>query len=172
MNALPAIEPLPTFASDHTAEPNELRGRCSNRVCYAPMTSATGERAYGYFVANSDALAEAVFNQVPIPERESQDSWEELFYRWLRDCNRHDQELTMLSHEWQGVETAVEHAFLRGRAHVFCLGCNRIYWQPQVHHARQSLPGFRGTQRYECPHGHMLLSPLDANIAPLPVCAA
>jgi hypothetical protein len=98
-----------------------------------------------------------VLNQVPPDEAESPESWEGSLYRWLRDCDRHDDEVTSLPMEWRGIETAVEQAFLAGEARVFCLCCNRGYQRPQTRFEHGLSANLRTANRYLCPTGHLLL---------------
>lgn len=172
MSLIHAPESSPGFVLPFRVSPGQFHDRCSNRICFSPATSPTGERAYGYFIMNADVLAEALFNLIPSPSIDAESSGEALLYQWVRACDRHDHETTRLSQEWPGIEAAVEYAFLCGRAYAFCLGCNCKYLYADIRRHPRPVCREDAAPRYVCPHGHLLLAlPHDSHAIPRAIVA-
>lgn len=154
----PLPRPFPSIGNwcSQPAVPVSLHGRCNASVCYSPKTLASGHRTFGRFTSDADSLAAAVLNQVSSEDAEAPESWEGALFRWLRDSDRRDDEVTILPSEWRGIESAVEQVFLAGKARVFCLCCNRTFERNASRLELRSPMTGQG-HRYLCPRGHLLL---------------
>ena len=138
----------------------QLQGRCARRVCYAPKTTPAGERAYGHFAMDADALAAALGRQLAPAEPAAAPSADLTLHRWLRDHNDTDdtdEPTTALPPAWSGLDHLVEELLSAQHARVFCTCCNRNV-PPRAIRLERSLRPAAGVQfRYLCAEGHVLL---------------
>jgi hypothetical protein len=155
---------LPAFGRTAGADTAvaQLQGRCSDRVCYAQTTTLSGERTYGHFSMETDALAAALGRQIPPTESESGDvaPLDLTLHRWLRDHDRigeTDEPATTLPSTWSGLEHLVEEVFAENHARVFCACCNRNVARHAIRLERSSRQSDGVNFRYFCHAGHLLL---------------
>ena len=148
---------LASIWADGIQEPVRLQERCARRVCYAQKATPDGEKTSGHFSMDALALAEAVWQQISLPEADAAHPSDLALHRWLADHDRHDDQVTTLPEEWRGIETVIEQLFATGLARVFCTCCNRNFQRHELHVERSSLLTGAGPRRYFCPEGHLLL---------------
>ena len=138
----------------------QLQGRCSERVCYAQTTTPAGERAYGHFSMEAEALADTVGRQLLPSDPSDEPSLDLTLHRWLLNHDHPgepDEPATALSSAWTGLEHLVEEVFTADHARVFCTCCNRNVARPAVRLERSARHADAVSFRYFCPEGHLLL---------------
>jgi len=164
MNALHLTVAAPAQAFNRlTAEEiaaAQLQGRCTGRIRYAQTATPAGERAYGHFAMDADALADALGRQISPQEANAAHAVELTLHRWLRDhdhSDEADEPAATLPTALRGLEPIVEELFSENEARVFCTCCNRNLARRDVRLERTSRPAGAARYRYLCAEGHLLL---------------
>jgi hypothetical protein len=148
----------------------QLQGRCSGRVCYTQTSTPTGERVYGHFSMEAEALADALGRQIFPRELTDAPTAELTLHRWLRDhdeAEESDDPPVRLSAAWPGLEHGVEELVSNQNSRAFCTCCNRNLAPREIRLERSTRQSDGVHYRYLCPGNHLLLE-----IAPAQIVAA
>ncbi len=141
----------------------QLQGRATARVCYAPKTTPSGERAFGHFTLDASALAEAVGRTIAPHafDPDTAPSADLTLHRWLNDHDSADaapeEPPATLPPAWPGLAHVVETLLDSAHARIFCTCCNRNLAAPAVRRSPTPLRAAVVATRYLCPRGHLLL---------------
>jgi hypothetical protein len=141
----------------------QLQGRATARVCYAPKTTPSGERAFGHFTLDATALAEAVGRTIAPHafDPDSAPSADLTLHRWLSDHDSADaapeEPPAALPPTWPGLAPIIEALLDSAHTRIFCTCCNRNLAAPAVRRTRAPRHATSVATRYLCPRGHLLL---------------
>jgi hypothetical protein len=167
MNSHPlTVSTLPEAPVSRTVEDvavAQLQGRCTSKVYYAPKATSTGQRLYGYFSMDADALGDAV-GETLVPNlhgAEAEPVGLLTLHRWLRDhdpVSEPDESASVLPAMWSALEPVIETLVAGHRARVFCECCNRNVGTHDLRRECSVDAVDGGPHQFFCTAGHLLAS--------------